>query len=156
MSRILKPGGRAVAVDLLPHDREDFSAFINHLPQIAMIEVRAHVAGFGDPEGPCLESWTALAGLATATNRVRLGPSANVALTTETLRPIWTFRVPITHGLIVQDRVGAGVPPIRAPFRASCGAAARRRDFSSAPTRGVITTRLREGSLCHEVVGGHV
>jgi ArsR family transcriptional regulator len=24
MSRILKPGGRAVIVDLLPHDREDF------------------------------------------------------------------------------------------------------------------------------------
>ena len=34
----------------IAHDREDFAAFIDHLPQIAVIEVRDHVAGFGDPE----------------------------------------------------------------------------------------------------------
>ena len=34
----------------ITHDREDLSAFIDHLPQVAMIKVRDHVAGFGDPE----------------------------------------------------------------------------------------------------------
>lgn len=30
-------------------------------------------AGYGDPDGPCLEAWTALAALAASTERVRLG-----------------------------------------------------------------------------------
>lgn len=31
MSRIIRPGGRAVVVDLLPHDRDDFRRQLNHL-----------------------------------------------------------------------------------------------------------------------------
>src|SRR5579884_2309324 len=30
-------------------------------------------AGYGDPEGPCLEAWTALSALAASTERVRIG-----------------------------------------------------------------------------------
>ena len=32
------------------HDRQHLAALVDHLPEIAVIEMRDHVAGFGDPE----------------------------------------------------------------------------------------------------------
>src|ERR1700692_2724243 len=55
---------------------------------------------YGDPNGPCLEGWTLLAGLAQATTRIRLG----------TLVTGITYRHPsvLTAEAVTVDHISAG------------------------------------------------
>ena len=52
MARIIKPGGRAIIVDLLPHDRDDFRRQLNHQHAGFGTETMGDMlreAGFGNP-----------------------------------------------------------------------------------------------------------